>query len=268
MEKEILNYLENTFHIKFDVKKILGSYEEYKISLNETLKDTFKILVKIKEDIRLTIICEPDVFGMRFVENINSSLMEKRKIFVDYWKVLGEKSVELKINDRNFSMDDFLIDNSKWNKFFLKFTKVSYYNEEIESKKDTILNYISLVIAMILSIMTYEIIGIEGKAEGKQYEDKTIKYERNPINRKLCLSVKGYKCSVCGFDFKKVYGEIGEDFIEVHHTTLVSQMGDNYIVDPIKELFPLCSNCHAMIHRRNPAYTIEELKSIIKGRSE
>lgn len=263
MEKDIINDLEKTFHVGFEVKKTDGNFEEYEIRLRDTFKETFKLLVTIKEDIRLTIICEPDIFGRQFVENINDSSIEKRKLFIDYLKILGENSVEIKINDKKYSIDYFLTDNSKWDKFFLKFTKAGYYNIEKENKKDAILNYISLIVAMVFSITTYEIDGIEGKMEGRQYQDKTIKYERNPINRKICLAVKGYNCSVCGFNFETEYGQIGKDFIEVHHTTPVSKMGDDYIVDPIKELYPLCSNCHSMAHRKDPPYTIEELKQII-----
>ena len=65
--------------------------------------------------------------------------------------------------------------------------------------------------------------------------------------------------------FFEKYGDIGKDYIEVHHLIPVSQMGANYIVDPIKDLAPLCSNCHSMIHKKNPPYTIEELRSLINS---
>ena len=34
-------------------------------------------------------------------------------------------------------------------------------------------------------------------------------------------------CWVCGFDFEEVYGEIGRDFIEAHHTKPVASLEDN-----------------------------------------
>ena len=40
-------------------------------------------------------------------------------------------------------------------------------------------------------------------------------------------------------------------------------MDENYVVKPLKELFPVCPNCHAMLHRRKPPYSIEELREII-----
>ena len=48
-------------------------------------------------------------------------------------------------------------------------------------------------------------------------------------------------------NFEQVYGELGKDYIEVHHLHPVSQ-GERQ-VNPIEDLIPLCSNCHSMIHR-------------------
>lgn len=45
-------------------------------------------------------------------------------------------------------------------------------------------------------------------------------------------------------------------------------MENGHIVDPIKELFPLCPNCHAMIHRKTPPYTINQLKKIMEEQNE
>jgi HNH endonuclease len=86
-------------------------------------------------------------------------------------------------------------------------------------------------------------------------------YERNPVARKKCIEHYGAKCAVlaCGFDFEKVYGHIGKGFIHVHHLTKLSDIGQGYIVDPIKDLRPVCPNCHAMLHQKNPPYSIEEL---------
>jgi hypothetical protein len=86
-------------------------------------------------------------------------------------------------------------------------------------------------------------------------------YERNPIARKKCIEHYGAKCAVsnCGFDFEELYGDIGKGFIHVHHLTQLSDIGQGYEVDPIKDLRPVCPNCHAMLHQKNPPYTINEL---------
>jgi len=77
-------------------------------------------------------------------------------------------------------------------------------------------------------------------------------YERNPKARKLCLEKYGYVCSVCEFDFEKKYGDIGKNFIHVHHLKSLHEIGNAYEVNPIKDLRPVCPNCHAMLHRKNP----------------
>ncbi|WP_422678748.1 hypothetical protein [Christiangramia echinicola] len=41
-------------------------------------------------------------------------------------------------------------------------------------------------------------------------------------------------------------------------------MRKEYNVDPIRDLIPVCPNCHFMLHKRTPAFTIEELKNMIK----
>ena len=43
------------------------------------------------------------------------------------------------------------------------------------------------------------------------------KYERNPLARRMCIDHHGYSCKVCDFNFYDTYGEVGKDFIEVHH---------------------------------------------------
>ena len=88
-------------------------------------------------------------------------------------------------------------------------------------------------------------------------------YERNNKARELCIKHYGMTCIVCNFDFEKKFGEHGKGFIHVHHLTPLADIGEHYEVDPIKDLRPVCPNCHAMLHRGDPTLTIEELKSML-----
>ncbi len=90
-------------------------------------------------------------------------------------------------------------------------------------------------------------------------------YERNSKARVECLQKYGLKCCVCGFDFKEFYGEIGSGFIEVHHLKPLSEINKEYKVDPIKDLRPVCPNCHSMLHRAN--LTIEQLRDTLRKRT-
>lgn len=101
--------------------------------------------------------------------------------------------------------------------------------------------------------------------EGKETDQTSIRYERNIKAKKKCIEANGCKCAVCGFDFESTYGELGEGFIEVHHIVPISQRGGEYKLDPIKDLVPLCSNCHSMVHRnKNRTVSINELRTAYK----
>lgn len=89
-------------------------------------------------------------------------------------------------------------------------------------------------------------------------------YERNSRARELCIKHYGTTCVVCAFDFEKIYGELGKGYIHVHHLTPLSEIGRDYKVDPIEDLRPVCPNCHAMLHREDPALSIDELKYLLK----
>lgn len=90
------------------------------------------------------------------------------------------------------------------------------------------------------------------------------RYERDDRARAKCIEHYGLKCSVCEFDFEQTYGDLGAGFIHVHHLTLISSIGEEYHIDPIKDLRPVCPNCHAMLHKRKKPLSIEELRTLMK----
>ncbi|KHL95955.1 restriction endonuclease [Paenibacillus sp. IHB B 3415] len=102
-----------------------------------------------------------------------------------------------------------------------------------------------------------------GLPEGAVTRIEVNKYERNLINRQTCLLIHGTNCKICGFDFEARFGEIGKGYIHVHHLTPVSSIGPDYIISPADDLLPVCPNCHAMLHKRNPPFTIQEIREII-----
>lgn len=88
-------------------------------------------------------------------------------------------------------------------------------------------------------------------------------YERNAAARKKCLEKHGHNCKVCEMSFEETYGDIGKDFIHVHHCNPLAGTDGEYELDPIKDLVPVCPNCHAMLHTYNPPIKIEELRNIL-----
>lgn len=252
--------LASEFHAKFNVSKKNSTNEEYIIKIGDSDNRYFFLDVIIKEDIRLTILCEPEKYGANFVEVLNSANKDKKKIFCEYWSLLGDKRITLKINDVPVNQQWVMEDTSSWNRFSLKYTKAPFWDES-NGRDEMILNTIKNVLSMVLSLTDYS---IEGYEEGGTRVGTQTKHERNPINRQLCLLMKGCKCSICGFDFEEMYGSIGKGYIEVHHAIPVATMDDGHIVDVTKELFPVCSNCHSMIHSKKEPFTIDEIKQRIK----
>lgn len=100
--------------------------------------------------------------------------------------------------------------------------------------------------------------------EGQKKTILVNAFERNTEARLKCISHYGMDCGVCKFNFREFYGQIGEGFIHVHHLKLISSIGLEYKIDPIGDLLPVCPNCHAMLHKRSPPYTVEELKEMIR----
>lgn len=113
---------------------------------------------------------------------------------------------------------------------------------------------------------------VDNLHDSKLFQEGALKmlrhrtYERNSKAREECVKRKGYKCSICGFDFEKVYGEIGKGFVEVHHTSFISSFeGKERLTDIEYDLIPVCSNCHSMLHRRldGKYLTSNELKQTL-----
>lgn len=88
-------------------------------------------------------------------------------------------------------------------------------------------------------------------------------YERSTKLRDA--AIKAFKingnisCDCCKFNFDSFYGnKIGSGYIEIHHIKPIfkyeQQEINKFINDALKNLVPVCSNCHRMIHRvwKNP----------------
>lgn len=96
-----------------------------------------------------------------------------------------------------------------------------------------------------------------------QERDREI-HQRNPQLRQLCIEAYGnrYECVVCGMNFVSTYGEIGKEFIEVHHLYPISETDGEHEVNPATDMIPLCSNCHSMIHRLEDKSDWKKLKEL------
>lgn len=99
--------------------------------------------------------------------------------------------------------------------------------------------------------------------EGSKQTKIATSYERNPRLRAECIRIHGCTCAICGFDFEKEYGVLGQNFCHVHHIIPLSEVGENHKVSPQDDLIPVCPNCHAMLHKTKPALQPKELRQIL-----
>ncbi|WNH12543.1 HNH endonuclease [Thalassobellus suaedae] len=102
-------------------------------------------------------------------------------------------------------------------------------------------------------------------SEGKTRHVIVNSYERNRQARQECIEHFGLNCQVCNFNFQEKFGELGMNFIHVHHIVDISTIGKEYSVNPKTDLIPVCPNCHAMLHKQKPAYSVSELKRIMEN---
>ncbi len=116
-------------------------------------------------------------------------------------------------------------------------------------------------------VLPNEVLESETYREGAVRTITVNAYERNPAARRKCIEHHGTICAICGFDFEAIYGVLGKGYIHVHHLRDLASIGGQYEVDPINDLRPVCPNCHAMLHRRVPAMSIESLIAIIEHQS-
>jgi len=109
--------------------------------------------------------------------------------------------------------------------------------------------------------------------EEEAYSEGRVNFRTHLVrerNRKLIADAKAaFKkkhkrlfCQVCGFDFKKAYGELGDGFIEAHHLLPISQKSAGSKTK-ISDLAIVCSNCHRMFHRMESGTSVEEMKLML-----
>lgn len=211
-----------------------------------------------------------DNFSARLLRSMAEADEHSKKTFLlllDQARLEG-LTVYLAVN--GVTVDALPNSGETWRKFELDVTsRLGSSTPTVQLVSEQALVTSSACLSMAMALLSVEEIMADatglssGMPEGALMAVKVNRYERSPANRAACLAHFGTICQACGFDFLKVYGLLGEGFVEVHHRIPVSMMGPDYFVNPINDLVPLCSNCHSMVHKCNPPLSIEELSKLI-----
>jgi hypothetical protein len=99
--------------------------------------------------------------------------------------------------------------------------------------------------------------------EGAAVQVLVNRYERDPTARQHCIKYYGTTCIACGVSLAQRYGPEANGLIHVHHLTPLANLGARSIVDPVRDLRPVCPNCHAVIHLTHPPRAIEEVRAML-----
>ena len=105
------------------------------------------------------------------------------------------------------------------------------------------------------------LVGLEGeerrrmvvhrKREGR-LRDARIAFVRRTTGALEC------EVSGCGFDFSRIYGSLGDDYAQVHHTRPLAGRAKPSETR-VEDLRVVCANCHVMIHRGGKSRSLREI---------
>ena len=180
--------------------------------------------------------------------------------------------IDLHVNGTPMRFEEEDVWAHSWRRFALSINKgqLELGAEDGEPDADIICRWSGRFAAAIVAILPFEEESeaadpdVAGYPEGALTSVKANRYERDRRNRAAAVSIHGSSCLGCGLDMGKRYGEVAEGFIEIHHVTPVSQLGAGHVIDPARDLVPLCPNCHAVAHHRNPPLSVDEVRALIQ----
>jgi 5-methylcytosine-specific restriction enzyme A len=213
----------------------------------------------------------PDDYARNLVESMGKSPEGNRAFSTVASDIIKNQGrIDFSINGHRADSINPETWDSEWISVNLKLTVFTEDVDlaDINNLEPILIKWIGKYFMLILSLLPIETEQISqnnrGMPEGALIRVLVNKYERNPVNREICISMNGCYCQVCGFNFEEEYGMWGSGFIHVHHITPVSKLGKDYIINPLEDLVPICPNCHAIIHKTDPPLTVNQLKNIIK----
>lgn len=210
----------------------------------------------------------PDTFASGLMKTLCANDAQKRNEFSSLSSAFtgsGTKCI-VRVDDRE--VDLLALPEGKWTKLALTCSRLTDKSDEQRDAEEVG----GACLSLLLSLLPTEDDGVEtghldqGLPEGAMSRVMVNRYERRPANRAAAIAAHGTTCKACGFNFARFYGTIGEGVIEIHHRTPVSQLGKNYVLNPVMDLVPLCSNCHQMVHQECPPISAEELREMLVNR--
>jgi len=102
--------------------------------------------------------------------------------------------------------------------------------------------------------------------EGEKYLRLHLSKERDRSIVKLKKkNASSLNCEICGFSFRQTYGRSASAYCEVHHLVPISKL-EEATETKLEDLAILCSNCHRVVHLRNPPFELQEVREMLQSR--
>lgn len=229
---------------------------------------------------RLDVHFRPGNFAGDLMEAMGTADETGRRAFLAVLQACRDTGAEtaVTINGSARDPDDAGIWATPWRSLGLVIRKgmLAINEGDAEADMQQIELWTSRAAAAIFALLPVEVEGsdpeeeaadVAGLPEGARTRVEVNRYERDRRNRAAALAIHGYACKACDLDLGERYGPAAAGFIEVHHVTPVSEVGENYIIDPRADLLPLCPNCHSVTHRRTPPFSVTELRAMLEQTS-
>ncbi|MBO5948452.1 HNH endonuclease [bacterium] len=238
---------------------------EERISENQLIIPSLKIFSRRKEgtttseliDI-LTEIMQPKGKDAEIIPSRNDTYFSQKVRNLKSHSTFERDNLAEYINEKYYITEkglDFLED---------KYEEYEYVNSgyfDIDAQKRANLN--------LLSDNNKHFVPEDEISEGKLVTTVTKTRKRSAKLREYAFDYYSkiglIKCAACDFDFEERYGEYGRNYIEFHHVKPISVYEENGKITNLEEarknLIPLCSNCHKILHRNN--ITVEQLKEVL-----
>ncbi len=216
----------------------------------------------------------PGRFAAPLIAQMGTAQADSRSALAAFATALGIRKTRLtfRVNGRDvspFQTEDW---PDTWNRVELHARSAPQVIEQddLAQMRQLIGELVVPVFGMVAALIGVEEpdVPVEGATEGTPYQSLVTRYERKKVNREACIQLKGLFCAACGFDFSAFYGPLGAGYVEVHHTTPVSQLGPEYRINVATDLEPLCANCHAIVHRQDPPIPVHQIAELVAGRRE
>ena len=225
---------------------------------------------------RIFVSFEAGKFAADLLNEMGNVEYDGRIVFVSILSEcerLGAK-VEFCINDKTSQFDDEHIWNEPWSRLKLTINKGNLELGVSEGELDEEITiawtkrFVAAVIALLPLEENQEVQpDVVGYPEGALTTVQINRYERDRRNRAAAIAIHGTTCRGCGINLEEQYGAVARGCVEIHHVTPVAQLGKSYKIDPVRDLVPLCPNCHTIAHRRNPPFSAEEIGQLLASSS-